>query len=270
MDVTQLLKNLSLLPKKQFGQNFLVDDLVLEDIVAAAEVSADDTVIEIGPGLGTLTFALAKIAKRVIAIEADYDLAEYLRPRVPKNVTIIAGDALKTDWEVTVDGDYKIVANIPYSITSPLLRKIYLMKRQPSSVVLLVQKELAERITALPGKSERGMLTLLTEASATAEIIRTVPATAFYPAPKVESAVIRLQPKGNNEMTEIFWPAVEAGFRHKRQTLANSLKDIQISKEVSEGMLKDIGLDPMARPQVLSFEHWKKLSNLLVKINGKK
>jgi 16S rRNA (adenine1518-N6/adenine1519-N6)-dimethyltransferase len=269
MDVNQLLKNLELLPKKQFGQNFLVDESVLGDIVEAANIAAHDTIVEIGPGLGALTFALAKRAKRVIAIEADYDLATYLRPRVPKNVDIIAGDALRTDWDVTIEGEYKIVANIPYSITSPLLRKIFLMEHRPTTVVLLVQKELAERITATPGKSERGMLTLLTEAAASAEIVRTVPASAFYPVPKVESAVIRLTPSPTDRMADIFWPAVEAGFRHKRQTLANSLKDIQVTKEQSETMLKEIGLDPMARPQVLGFDDWKKLSQLLVKSRGK-
>jgi 16S rRNA (adenine1518-N6/adenine1519-N6)-dimethyltransferase len=181
---------------------------------------------------------------------------------LPKNVDLIAGDALRIDWEVTIEGEYKVVANIPYSITSPLLRKIFLMKRPPASVVLLVQKELAERITAKPGRSDRGMLTILTEAAAEAKVIRTVPSEAFYPAPKVESAVIRLVPKPN-EMSSIFWPAVEAGFRHKRQTLANSLKDMQLSKEKSEQLLRSIGLDPMVRPQVLSFEDWQKLSQRL-------
>jgi len=263
MDPRKILETLKALPKKQFGQNFLIDETVLADIVTAGQLLLDDTVVEIGPGLGTLTFELAKTVKRVIAIEADYDLADYLRPKVPKNVDLIAGDALKTDWDVTIEGDYKIVANIPYSITSPLLRKIFLMKQKPSRVVLLVQKELAERITAKAGKSERGMLTLLTEASAQAEVVRTVSSTAFYPTPKVESAVIALEPFSENRMDQIFWPAVEAGFRHKRQTLANSLKDIQVSKEKTEQILTEIGLDPMARPQVLSFDDWKNLSKRL-------
>lgn len=264
MDPQAVLRELQTKAKKQFGQNFLTDEQVLADIVAAAEITGDDTVVEIGPGLGTLTFALARTAKQVIAIEADYELAEYLRPRVPKNVTIIAGDALKTDWHVTIPGAYKIVANIPYSITSPLLRKIFTHPQPPAVTVLLVQKELAERITAAPGKSERGMLTILTEASATAEIIRTVPAAAFYPAPKVESAVIRVTPQPS-EREAIFWPAVEAGFRHKRQTLANSLKDIQITKDQSEQILRQMGLDPMVRPQMLSFVQWKMLSKSIVK-----
>lgn len=260
MDPRQILQTLQTLPKKQFGQNFLVDDAVLTDIVQAAELSPEDTVVEIGPGLGTLTFAVAKQVKRVIAIEADYDLAEYLRPRLPKNVDLIAGDALQTEWDITIEGDYKIVANIPYSITSPLLRKVFRMEHRPSRVVLLVQKELAERITARAGKSERGMLTILTEASASAEIVRDVSAAAFYPSPKVESSVIVLTPRPDNEMSAIFWPAVEAGFRHKRQTLANSLKDIQLPKEKTEAILGEIGLDPMTRPQVLTFEQWKELS----------
>lgn len=263
MDPRDVLKSLHTLPKKQFGQNFLIDQTVLDDMVAAADLTNNDTVVEIGPGLGTLTFELSSWAERVIAIEADYDLATYLRPKLPKNVDLIAGDALKTDWNVTINGDYKIVANIPYSITSPLLRKIFLLKNQPSRVVLLVQKELAERITAPAGRSDRGMLTLLTEVSASAEIIRNVPSSAFYPAPKVESAVVAIKPFQHSQMAEIFWPAVEAGFRHKRQTLANSLKDLQIPKEKSEAMLKELGLDPMIRPQVLTRDDWKKLSKAL-------
>lgn len=263
MDPRDIFNSLQGLPKKQFGQNFLIDQTVLEDSLNAAELQADETIVEIGPGLGALTFELARKVKRVIAIEADHDLATYLRPKLPKNVDLVAGDALKTDWEVTIDGDYKIVANIPYSITSPLLRKIFLLKHKPTRVVLLVQKELADRITAPAGKSERGMLTLLTEASATAENVRPVPATAFYPTPKVESAIIVLTPFAENRINQIFWPAIEAGFRHKRQTLTNSLKDIQIPKEKSEKMLQEIGLDPMIRPQALSFEQWKKLSELI-------
>ncbi len=262
MDPRAILQELQRKAKKQFGQNFLIDSEVLDDIVAAAGLTANDTVVEIGPGLGALTFELAKRIKRVVSIEADYDLASYLRPKLPKNVDLIAGDALQTDWHVTIEDDYKIVANIPYSITSPLLRKIYTHTHPPTTVVLLVQKELAERITAPAGSSNRGMLTLLTEASARAEIVRTVPAVSFYPVPKVESAVIRLVPK-QNEMSSIFWPAVEAGFRHKRQTLANSLKDIQVSKEQSEKLLAELGLDPMVRPQVLSFSDWQHLSLLI-------
>lgn len=269
MKPSEVLKSLNAFPKKQFGQNFLIDERALSDIVAAGQIKPNDTVVEVGPGLGVLTFELAKKAKRVIAIEADHDLAHYLRSKVPSNVDVIAGDALRIDWGVTIDSDYKIVANIPYSITSPLLRKIFLLEKTSSSnlesVVLLVQKELAERIISPAGKSNRGMLTILTEASAEAEIIRTVKSGSFYPMPKVDSAVIRLTPYKKNMTEDIFWPAVEAGFRHKRQTLANSLKDLGLKKEDSRKLIEIIGLDPMVRPQVLSFENWKSISQLLVK-----
>ncbi len=265
MKPSEILKSLQTLPKKQFGQNFLIDDRALADIVAAGEIQPDETIVEIGPGLGALTFELAKKAKRVIAIEADHDLAHYLRGKVPNNVNVIADNALRIDWGVTIESDYKIIANIPYSITSPLLRKIFLLEKKPKAVVLLVQKELAERIISPAGKSSRGMLTILTEAAAKAEIIRIVKPGSFYPMPKVDSAIIRLSPFQKNQMENIFWPAVEAGFRHKRQTLANSLKDLGLKKEVSQGTIEQIGLDPMVRPQVLSFEDWKNISKLLEK-----
>jgi len=269
MNPADILRQLQTLPKKHFGQHFLVDEQALSDILEAGALAQNDTVVEIGPGLGVLTRALAQRVNRVIAIEADPDLATYLREKLPKNVDLIAGDALRVDWEVTIEGDYKIVANIPYSITSPLLRKIFLLEKKPTKVVLLVQKELAERITALPGKSERGLLTVLTEASATARVIRTVKPGSFHPAPKVDSAILELTPSVHHRMDDIFWPAVEAGFRHKRQTLANSLKDLMIAKADSEAMLTKLGLDPMVRPQVLSFHDWKNLSKLLLRRQAK-
>lgn len=263
MNPKDILDSIEQKAKKRFGQNFLRDEKVLADIIAAANLNETDTVVEIGPGLGVLTTELAPRVERVIAIEADRDLAEYVRDHSAKNVTVITGDALQTDWTLEIEGDYKIVANIPYSITSPLLRKIFSIAKKPNQVILMVQKELAERITAAPGSSDRGWLTLLTEASSTAKIIRRVQPGSFYPAPKVDSAVISLTPFTESKMETIFWPAVEAGFRHKRQTLANSLKDIQITKEKSEKILAEMGLNPMIRPQELTFENWKNLSKAL-------
>lgn len=260
MNPKDVLDSIEQKAKKRFGQNFLRDEKVLKDIVTAANLDPTDTVVEIGPGLGVLTTALAPHVQRVIAIEADRDLAEYVRDHSAKNVTVITGDALQVDWTLEIEGNYKIVANIPYSITSPLLRKIFSLPKKPIQVILMVQKELAERITAAPGSSDRGWLTLLCEASAETKVIRRVEPGSFYPAPKVDSAVISLTPFLYSKMESIFWPAIEAGFRHKRQTLANSLKDIQISKEKSEKILTEMGLNPMIRPQELSFEQWVTLS----------
>ena len=131
MKPAEILRKLKKFPNKRFGQNFLVDEKVLKDIIKTAALSKDDTVVEIGPGLGVLTEQLSKSAGRVIAVEADRELAEYIRHSNLSNVTVITGDALRIDWDITIEGDYKIVANIPYSITSPLLRKIFSLKNKP-------------------------------------------------------------------------------------------------------------------------------------------
>jgi len=264
MKPSDVLRELQTYPKKQFGQNFLTDEQVLTDIVAAGSVESTDTVVEIGPGLGVLTEALCQRAQRVIAVEADRDLAEYVRDRRLPNVTVVTGDALQVDWTATIDGDYKLIANIPYSITSPLLRQIFHLPKKPSLIVLLIQKEVAERLMAQPGSNDRGFLTLIAEANAQIELVRLVSPGSFYPSPKVDSAVVKIKLIASRA-EEIFWPAVEAGFRHKRQTLANSLKDVMITKEQSAKMFDELGLNPMARPDDLTFEDWKNLSESIQK-----
>lgn len=261
MTPAEILRELKKFPNKLRGQNFLIDVSVIRDILETSALYPDDTVIEIGPGLGSLTWPMAQIVKKVIAIETDHEFVHYLRLKKSRKVSVVAGDALRVDWTVALSGEYKIVANIPYSITSPLLRKIYLLENKPELVVLLVQKELAERISAPVGSSDRGLLTLLTEASATATIVRTVKPGSFYPRPKVNSAVIKLEPYEHSRLNEIFWPAIEAGFRHKRQTLANALsKSLKTPKSVTVAFLAKEGLSPLARAQELSFEQWTRLS----------
>ncbi|MEK7548625.1 MAG: 16S rRNA (adenine(1518)-N(6)/adenine(1519)-N(6))-dimethyltransferase RsmA, partial [Patescibacteria group bacterium] len=227
-----ILRELKKLPKKFLGQNFLVDGQVTAAMIGVAAIGPDETIVEIGPGLGALTWEMAKVAKQVLAIEADQELVNYLRLKKRRNVKIIHGDGLKVDWTIGLTGTYKIVANIPYSITSPLLRKIFLLKNPPAAVVLLVQKEVAQRLTAPEGSSERGFLTILTEANAQVKKIRSVYPGSFYPRPRTDSAVISLNLLARSQAKRIFWPAVEAGFRHKRQTLVNSLvRDLKIPKK---------------------------------------
>ncbi len=256
-------------PNKKFGQNFLVDEKALTDIVAAAKLKNEDTVVEIGPGLGVLTFALLEKVQRVIAIEADRELADYLREKRPPKLTVITGDALRVDWTIEAPKDYKIVANIPYSITSPLLQKIYQLAHKPSVVILLVQKELAERLTAPPGDRDRGFMTVLSEANANIRIIRKVLPGSFRPMPKVESAVIEITPFATSKVDTVFWPVVEAGFRHARQTLMNGLKDLPVTRADVQTVFADLSLNPLARPADLSFRQWQQLSKrveeLLVK-----
>jgi 16S rRNA (adenine1518-N6/adenine1519-N6)-dimethyltransferase len=191
----------------------------------------------------------------------DQELVEYLRLKGRRKVKVIHGDALKIDWTVSLGGPYRIVANIPYSITSPLLRKVFSLENKPARVVLLVQKEMAIRITAEPGSSERGFLTLLCEAAAKVKIIRTVRPGSFYPRPKTDSAIISLDLLPENRSGEIYWPAVEAGFRHKRQTLCNGInKDLKVSKAEINAILEVAKLDPLIRSQNLSFDDWINVS----------
>jgi len=267
MKPSEILRDIKHLPKKVFGQNFLADASVVRDMIDSADIQPDDVVVEIGPGLGVLTDDLARQAKQVLAIEADQELVHYLRLKKRRKVKIIHGDALKVDWMVSFDGPYRIVASIPYSITSPLLRKIFLLDRKPTKVVLLVQKEVAVRITARPGSSERGFLTLVCEANAEAKIIRTVKPGSFYPRPKVDSAIIELTPFAKSKMADLYWPAIEAGFRHKRQTLANSIsKDLRLPKNKIIALLEAQKLNPLIRPQVLSLENWITLSAKILEI----
>lgn len=268
MKPAEILRDIKKLPKKLLGQNFLVDESVVRDMISAAEIQPEDVVVEVGPGLGALTDDLAREAKQVLAIETDQELVNYLRLHKRRKVKIIHGDALKIDWTATLDTPYRIVANIPYSITSPLLRKIFSLEKKPNLVVLLVQKEMAVRITAEPGSSERGFLTLLCEAAANAKIIRTVKPGSFYPRPKTDSAIIRLTLLPENRSNQIYWPAVEAGFRHKRQTLCNAInKDLKLSKSDIVTILETVKLNPLIRAQNLSFEDWmifsKSIENLL-------
>ena len=251
-------------PDKKFGQNFLTDDSIITKICDIADLKESDEVVEIGPGIGAITRELAKRAKRVIAIELDRDLAEYLRKNVPKNVTVVTGDALDVDWTVEIESGYKIVANIPFSITSPLMRKIINLEKRPNMVVLLTQKEVAERLSALPDSSERGMLTVLVEAVFNARKTLTIKPGSFYPPPEVDSAVLVLEPKEKDLRETIYWPIVEAGFRQKRQMLINSIsKNMPIPKTKVTDALKKLGLDEGIRAEDLSLENWQKLSDLI-------
>ncbi len=277
MRPAQILRDLKKLPKKLLGQNFLADESVVRDMIEAAEVGPDDVVVEIGPGLGALTDELAKVAKQVLAIEQDTELVHYLRLKRRRKVKIIHGDALRVDWTVTLKDNpsttlgvatsgYRIVANIPYSMTSPLLRKIFSLEHKPTLAVFLIQREMAERLVAPPGSSERGFLTILAEANAASKIVRKVRPGSFYPKPKVESAIITVRPR-KSEVDKLYWPAVEAGFRHKRQTLCNAInKDLKIPKAKIIALLERAKLAPLIRAQDLSFDDWATISQRIEKL----
>lgn len=250
--------------KKSLGQNFLTNEKIADQIIAAADINGDDIVLEVGPGTGILTERLIKKAKEVWAIEKDYDLIEKLRRKMGniKNLKLIHQDALWFDLSLLKS--YKVVANIPYSITSPLIRKFIENEPRPEMMVLMVQKEVAERICAKPGDSARGLLTIIVEFYADAEILFEVSHREFYPSPEVDSAVIKIVIKDKTPDIEptIFFRIVKAGFASKRQQIHNSLAaTLRLPKDQVLELLKKAQIEPALRAEDLSLDDWVRLAS---------
>lgn len=274
MDARALLRELNIRPRKGLGQNFLVDSSVVPRIVAAAEVGPQDAVVEVGPGLGVLTEQLAKSAGRVIAVELDDRLATVLRERLAGcgNVTVVQGDILKLSVERLLkeapggaplgeDFRYKVVANLPYYVTSPVLRFFLEARPRPRLMVVMVQKEVAERIVAKP--PEMSLLAVSVQFYGQPRIVRIVPAKAFYPAPEVESAILRIDLYERPALDvdpDSFFRLVRAGFEQRRKQLPNSLASVlHISKDEAVKALEQAGLEPQRRAETLSLENWGRL-----------
>jgi len=265
-------------PKKNLGQNFLKNYKVVENIMANADISEKDMIIEVGPGMGILTEELAKSGASVLAIEKDFNLIDKLRKDLGKykNLKITHQDILLFDPE-SIDGSYKVIANIPYNITSPIIRKFLESSHKPQEMILMVQKEVAERICAKAGSSERGLLTLIVEFYADAEVLFSVPRTDFYPVPKVDSAVIKLtlnhkvHLRGGSYKVEpeLFFKLVKAGFASKRQQIHNSLAaTLRWDKEKVAGLLEKSEIDPQLRAEDLTLDAWLNLyQNFIVLYN---
>ena len=270
MNVKSQLRDLNVRPRKGLGQNFLVSRGVLDHIVDAAQVAAEDVVLEIGPGLGVLTRALAGRAKRVVAVEIDPVLVVNLREQLQDcgNVEIVGGDVLALDVPRLIMGDvlavpsggtYKVVANIPYYITSAVIRHLLEAKLKPSLIVLMVQKEVAQRITAVPG--EMSLLSVSVQFYGTPHLVHHVPAGAFYPVPRVDSAILRIEPRADPRLddSEIdgFFQVVRAGFGQKRKQLRNSLaQGLRLPASAIDQGMSNAALDPERRAQTLSVEEW--------------
>lgn len=254
--------------KKSMGQNFLIDNRALTRIVEAADLDSADTVIEIGPGLGVLTAELLKRAKKVIAIEKDDKLAQALKFKIQNpNVKILNQDALK--YNSSEIGKYKVVANIPYNITSLIIRKFSEAENKPQLLVLLVQKEVAERIVAKPG--EMSLLSVSVQYYAEPRIISIVPAASFFPAPKVDSAIIKLKIKSSEAKVpeKEFFRLVKFGFSAKRKTLENNLAaGMHIPKNAARDIIKRAGLDANVRAEALSIADWIKLFETIKEEKG--
>lgn len=249
-------------PKKSLGQHWLKDPEILADIAEAAELTGDDVVLEIGPGLGTLTSRLLARANSVTAVEFDADLARKLPGQFPgKKLTVVNQDILQFDLN-QLPKNYKVVANVPYYITSKIVEKLMTAENKPSIAVLLVQKEVAQRIAAEPG--EMSILAVSAQLFAEAELDIEVLRQFFTPPPKVDSQVVVLRTRNNPLITpedqRDFFRIVKAGFSAKRKKLRSSLSGgLGIDKSVAEELLKNAGISPDARAEDLAIEDWKKL-----------
>ncbi len=249
-------------PKKSLGQHWLKDPEILADIAEAAELTSDDVVLEIGPGLGTLTSRLLARANSVTAVEFDADLARKLPGQFPgKELTVVNQDILQFDLN-QLPKNYKVVANVPYYITSKIVEKLMTAENKPSIAVLLVQKEVAERIAADPG--DMSILAVSVQVFAEAELDIEVPRQFFTPPPKVDSQVVVLRTRNNPLITpedqRDFFRIVKAGFSAKRKKLRSSLSGgLGIDKGSVEDLLKNANISPDARAEDLAIEDWKRL-----------
>ena len=275
MDVVSLLKRYNIRPSKGLGQSFLRDDSVLDRIVAASELKAEDIVLEVGPGLGLLTRRLAQQASAVVAVELDPKMIAVLNDTLGDydNVHLIQADILKVDPVIELVKAlglssvaplrYKMVGNLPYYITSAILRHLLGHRVRPEQLTLMVQREVAARITASPGKLS--LLALSVQVYGKPEVICRVPAAAFYPRPKVDSALLRIRafrdPRIPEEERPRFFQTARAGFGQKRKQLHNSLThNLHLPHADVLGALEEAGIAASRRPQTLDIEEWAKLA----------
>lgn len=264
--------------KKSLGQNFLIDTNILKRIVDASEITDHSGVIEIGPGIGALTEQLAKRAKKVVAFEIDQRLLPILRDTLSPypHVQIIHSDVLKADVTEVVNrefagiDDIAVVANLPYYVTTPILMKLLEEKLPVRSIVVMIQKEVAERIAGGPNSKEYGSLSIAAQYYAETETVFTVPKTVFVPQPNVDSAILRLkireEPPVKVKDETFFFEVVRASFTQRRKTILNNLthhfKDME--KSEVESLLLDSGIDPKRRGESLSMEEFAELSNFMI------
>jgi|SRR5690606_10665417 len=268
LDTHTILKKYGLRADKKLGQNFLQDEDALQKIVQAAEISADDVVLEIGPGLGSLTRYLAASASTVTAVELDLDLIPPLKAVLSQfsNVNIIHGDILGLKIsDIIKQPDYIVAANIPYNITSAIIRHLLESQPKPRRIVLTIQKEVAERICEKPG--DLSLLALSVQVYGKPSLQAVIPAQSFHPVPKVDSAILRIdsydEPLIEKDLINIFFKLIKAGFGQKRKTLRNSLSSgLHISTEKTELLLQQAEIEIMRRAETLSIEEWKRLCQI--------
>lgn len=273
----EILKKHHFTIQKKYGQNFLIDTNILENIVDEAQITKDDVVLEIGPGMGTMTQYLCKAAKEVIAVEIDKALIPILEETLAgyDNVTVINADVLKLDLNEIVNEKnngkpIKVVANLPYYITTPIIMGLFEKRVPLNSITIMVQKEVADRMRVGPGTKDYGALSLAVQYYAKPEIVAIVPPTCFMPSPKISSAVIRLdcydKPQVDVHNEKLMFQIIRASFNQRRKTLKNGLSNglnLNCSKEELGQLLVSLGLDERVRGEALTLEQFAALANRL-------
>jgi len=273
----EVLQKYNFVFQKKFGQNFLIDTHVLDKIIGSAEITKDDVVLEIGPGIGTMTQYLACAAKKVIAVEIDKALIPILEDTLSEyeNVRVINHDVLKVDIAKLAEEEnggkpIKVVANLPYYITTPIIMSLFENHVPIKSITVMVQKEVADRMQVGPGTKDYGALSLAVQYYAKPYIVANVPPNCFMPRPKVGSAVIRLERYENPPVTvedeKLMFRLIRASFNQRRKTLANGLKnspELDYTKEEIEAAIEALGRGASIRGEALTLEEFAKLADLL-------
>lgn len=274
VQLKELLRRYNLHPKKRLGQNFLVDRNVLGKILDAADIREGDAVLEIGAGAGVLTLALAERGARVVAVEVDRALTAVLSEVLAgyPNVTIVNADILSLDLPQLLTGHFgeakvKVIGNLPYYITSPIIAELLQARDRIERIVLMVQKEVAERLKASPGTKDYGSMSVFVQYYSEPEIVAHVSKNVFLPPPDVSSAIIRLMPRAKPPVDvpgdELFFDVVHCAFGQRRKTLLNSLSDcpaLGLSKDQVSQVLHNAGIDPSRRAETLSLDEFAQIA----------
>lgn len=276
---SEILKKYQFRMQKKYGQNFLIDGNILTKIVEAAQVTKDDCVLEIGPGIGTMTQRLAEAADRVTAVEIDRELIPILEETLSPydNVTVLYQDILKVDLPALAAENggrpMKVVANLPYYITTPIIMALFESRMPLASITVMVQSEVAERMQTGPGSKEYGALSLAVQYYAKPEVVAKVPASCFLPRPNVDSAVVRLtkyeKPPVDVADEGFLFAVIRASFNQRRKTLANGLAnagELRVTRGQVEAALEEMGLPAMVRGETLNLERFAELSNRLLQV----
>ncbi len=250
------------------GQNFLIDSSIIDEMIKAGNVSEKDEILEIGPGIGSLTEKIIEKGSKVVCVEKDSRMMGVLKKTLPekKNLTLLNQDILNFNTEKHLGKNYKILSNLPFYISSPVIRKFSTLDHQPSTMILIIQKALAERMKSKGNKMN--FLSVLVHFQCDVSLIKSVPRTSFWPAPKVDGQIIKLSPHSkyseNNSLRKNFFKVVEAGFLHPRKQIKNNLSFLEgVKKEKVSSLLKSMNLDPKNRAEDFTLKNWVEITKNL-------